>query len=115
MEVRRMAYKYRLLPDEEQQEFFSRCFGCTRLVYNRYVEFSKEEAARVRREGGPYRDIPQISSFKQECDFLKEVDSLALANAKRNFEAARKGWWNSLKKKRKGKGVKAPVYKKKGK
>ena len=115
MELRRMAYKYRLLPDEGQQEFFSRCFGCTRLVYNRYVEFTKEEAARVRREGGPYRDIPQISSLKQECEFLKEVDFLALANAKRNFEAARKGWWNSLKKKRKGKGVKAPAYKKKGK
>ena len=115
MEPRRIAYKYRLLPDEKQKEFFSRCFGCTRLVYNRYIQFSLEDAARVKTEGGTYRDLPQVSSFKQECDFLKEVDSLALANAKRNFETARKGWWDSLKKKRKGKGVKAPTFKKKGK
>ena len=79
-EWNRDALHTRLLPDEKQMEFFSRCFGCTRLVYNRYVEFSREDTARVKTEGGEYR-----------------------------------GWWNSLKKKRKGKGVKAPTFKKKGK
>jgi transposase len=29
------AYKYRLYPNEEQKEYFSKCFGCSRFVYNK--------------------------------------------------------------------------------
>ena len=28
------AFKYRLRPTQAQREYFSRCFGCVRLVYN---------------------------------------------------------------------------------
>ena len=115
VQTRLIAYKYRLLPDEAQRQFLCRCFGCTRLVYNQYVEFSLNEHKRVKEEGGEYNDIPQVSLLKESFPFLRDVDSLSLANAKRNFESARKVWWNSLKKKRKGKGAKAPTFKKKGK
>ena len=107
VQTRLIAYKYRLLPDEAQRQFLCRCFGCTRLVYNQYVEFSLNEHKRVKEEGGEYNDIPQVSLLKESFPFLRDVDSLSLANAKRNFESARKAWWNSLKKKRKGKGAKA--------
>ena len=112
--LQHIAYKYKLIPTEEQKVYFSKCFGCARLVYNRYVAFSKEDNARVKAEGGKYSELPQVSVLKKELDFLKEVDSLALANAKQNFEGALKGWWKSLKGKRKGKKLSPPKFKKKG-
>ena len=89
MDTGRIAYKYRLLPDGAQREYLSRCFGCVRFVYNRYVEFCLSEYRRVKAEGGDYRRLPEVSAFKEESPFLREADSLALANAKRNFESSR--------------------------
>ena len=31
------GYKYRLYPNKEQQEYFSKCFGCVRFIYNRML------------------------------------------------------------------------------
>ena len=112
--LQHIAYKYRLVPTEEQKVYFSKCFGCVRLVYNRYVAFSKEDNARVKAEGGKYSELPTVKSFKEELEFLKEVDSLALSNARQFFEGALKGWWKSLKGKRKGKKLSPPKFKKKG-
>lgn len=32
-----IAYKYRLYPNKEQQEYFAKCFGCVRFIYNRML------------------------------------------------------------------------------
>ena len=32
------AYKFRLYPNEKQEETFSRYFGCSRVVWNRLVK-----------------------------------------------------------------------------
>ena len=31
----RKAYKYRIYPNNEQKEFFAKCFGCVRFFYNK--------------------------------------------------------------------------------
>jgi putative transposase len=31
------AYKYRLHPNKEQEEYFAKCFGCVRFVYNQML------------------------------------------------------------------------------
>ena len=31
----RRAYKYRIYPNNEQKEYFSKCFGCVRFFYNK--------------------------------------------------------------------------------
>ena len=108
------AFKYRLKPNKAQREFFARCFGCVRLVYNECVAFGLADNERVRKEGGEHSPLPQVSSLKGKYPFLKDADSLALANAKRNYEAARNAWWRSLKGERKGRKVKPPKFHKKG-
>ena len=108
------AFKYRLKPNKQQRDYFARCFGCVRLVYNECVAFGMSDAERVRKEGGAHAAVPQVSSLKDQYPFLKEADSLALANAKRNYEAAQKAWWQSIKGKRKGKKVQPPTFHKKG-
>lgn len=76
---RLIAFKYRLRPTQAQREYFSRCFGCVRLVYNACVE------------RGMTREEPLlVSALKANKPFLKEVDSLALANAVQHYRAAKR-------------------------
>ena len=32
-----VAYKFRLYPNKEQQEYFAKTFGCVRFIYNRML------------------------------------------------------------------------------
>ena len=77
------AYKYRLYPNKEQQEYFSKCFGCVRFIYNRMlsdkIEYYKETKQKL-------NNTP--AQYKKEFPWLKEVDSLALANAQMNLQSA---------------------------
>jgi putative transposase len=77
------AYKYRLYPNKEQQEYFAKCFGCVRFIYNRMlsdkIEYYKETKQKL-------NNTP--AQYKKEFEWLKEVDSLALANAQINLQAA---------------------------
>ena len=81
--MRNMAYKYRIYPDRDQEVFFRKTFGCCRFVYNRMLSDKK---AAYEKEG----KIPQITParYKKEYEWLKEVDSLALANTQLHLEAA---------------------------
>ena len=81
--MRNMAYKYRIYPDRNQQTLLSRTFGCCRFVYNRML--SDKKAAYEKEE-----KIPQITParYKKEYEWLKEVDSLALANTQLHLESA---------------------------
>ena len=75
-----IAYKYRLYPNKEQQEYFAKCFGCVRFIYNRMlsdkIDYYKETKQKL-------NNTP--AQYKKEFEWLKEVDSLALANAHRNY------------------------------
>ena len=77
------AYKYRLYPNKEQQEYFAKCFGCVRFIYNRMlsdkIEYYKETKQKL-------NNTP--AQYKKEFPWLKEVDSLALANAQINLQSA---------------------------
>lgn len=84
-----MAYKYRLYPNKEQEEYFSKCFGCVRFIYNRMLSdkiiYYKETKKKL-------NNTP--AQYKQEFPWLKEVDSLALANAQMNLQTAYKKFFN---------------------
>ena len=79
------AYKYRLYPNNEQKEYFAKTFGCGRLIYNLML------ADRIKSyEENKDLDIKKIkyptpAQYKKEYPFLKEVDSLALANEQMNL------------------------------
>ena len=78
-----VAYKYRLYPNKEQQEYFTKCFGCVRFIYNRMlsdkIDYYKETKQKL-------NNTP--AQYKKEFPWLKEVDSLALANAQMNLQSA---------------------------
>jgi len=84
------TYRYRIYPNKEQRIFFAKTFGCVMLVYNKMLS-EKIEALKNK------QPIPTITpaKYKEEFPFLKEVDSLALANAQRNLEKAFKNFFKN--------------------
>jgi putative transposase len=79
------AYKYRIYPDKGQSLLIDKTFGCVRFLYNKMLE----DMLRQGKEGK--KKLPLPASYKEAYPWLKEVDSLALANAQMHLSAA---WGN---------------------
>ena len=77
------GYKYRLYPNKEQEEYFAKCFGCVRFIYNRMLS---DKIAYYKETKQKLNNTP--AQYKKEFPWLKEVDSLALANAQMNLQTA---------------------------
>ena len=86
------TYKFRLYPNKEQIKYFEKCFGCTRFLWNIMLadkqDYYKKTGSILNKE---------ISEYKKSYSFLKEIDSLALANVKINLERAYKDFFRKSK------------------
>lgn len=83
------AFKYRLYPNAEQRVYFGKTFGSTRFIYNRMLNDKIEHYKLT--EQAPWKNTP--AQYKDEFPWLKEIDSLALANAQMNLEKAYKNFF----------------------
>lgn len=82
------AFKYRIYPNQEQREYFAKTFGSTRFIYNRMLH-DKIEHYKLTEQ--MLKNTP--AQYKVEFPWLKEVDSLALANAQLDLEQAYKNFF----------------------
>lgn len=87
------AYKFRIYPTEEQEIFFAKSFGCVRKVYNLMLDDRKKAYEEVKNDSSKKMVFPTPAKYKEEFSFLKEVDSLALANAQLNLDKAYKNFF----------------------
>ena len=85
------AYKFRIYPTLEQIIFFSKSFGCVRKVYNLMLDDRKRDYEEYKVTGIKTK-YPTPAKYKKDFPYLKEVDSLALANAQLNLERAFKNF-----------------------
>ena len=81
--LRNIVRKYRIYPNGEQEIYFAKCFGCVRFVYNKMLSEKQEYHKET---GKSLRVTP--AKYKKEYPWLKEADSLALANAQLHLESA---------------------------
>ena len=91
------AIKYRLYPTAEQSVLFAKTFGCCRKVYNLMLADkikSYEETSSF--------DHQTPAMYKKEYPYLKEVDSLALANTQLNLQNAFRNCFDKSRKKSNG-------------
>lgn len=90
------AYKYRIYPAPEQETLINKTFGCVRFVYNKMLANRKEIYERFKDDKEALKQQKYLlpADFKKEFDWLKEVDSLALANAQLNLQAAYKNFFH---------------------
>ena len=86
------AYKFRIYPNAEQQTMLTKTFGCVRFIYNRMLsdKIKYYEEMKQKLNNTPAR-------YKKEFEWLKEVDSLALANAQMNLQTAYGNFFKSPK------------------
>ncbi len=100
------AYKYRLYPNKEQRIYLAKTFGCSRFIYNqmladRIKSYEENKDLDVKK-----MKYPTPAQYKKEFEWLKEVDSLALANEQLNLDKAYKNFFRD-------KSVGFPKFKKK--
>ena len=84
------AYQFRLYPTKEQEQLLAKTFGCVRFVYNKMLEerIQMFEKFKDDQESLKQQTCPTPAKYKKEFPWLKEVDSLALANAQLNLRKA---------------------------
>lgn len=87
------AIKYRLYPTTEQEMMFAKTFGCCRKVYNLMLA-DKISCYQETKSFG--KQTPAM--YKADYPFLKEVDSLALANVQINLQSAMKSCFDKSRK-----------------
>ena len=88
--VKQKTYKFRLYPNLEQKILFEKTFGCSRFIWNQMLA---DRIAHYEETGETLKNTP--AQYKSQFPWLKEVDSLALANVQLNLNAAYKSFFRS--------------------
>ena len=88
--IKRKSYKFRLYPSPEQMILFEKTFGCSRFIWNQMLV---DKIAYYKETGKILNNTP--AQYKDEFSWLKEVDSLALANVQLNLNKAYKFFFQS--------------------
>lgn len=87
-EVNNFAIKCRIYPTIEQQIVIAKTFGCCRKVYNLMlfdkIDYYREHKASL---------MTTPAQYKENYPYLKEVDSLALANVQLQLQTAYKNFF----------------------
>lgn len=92
------AYKYRIYPNKIQKEQLAKTFGCTRYVYNYYLD------KKIKGYENGLESLTKIDcnnhlnrELKKEFIWLKEVDKFALTNAIYNLDSAYQNFFRRIK------------------
>ena len=99
------GYIFRMYPNKNQEELINKTIGCSRFIYNYFLEDKMQEYKETKKSKSVYDQIKLISSLTKEKTWLKEVDSCALRNSLFNLDNAFNNFYN-------GKGY--PKFKAKG-
>lgn len=90
MTIRPKSYKFRLYPNQEQKQLFAKTFGCSRAIWNMMLA---DKIKHYEETGETLHNTP--AQYKTEFPWLREIDSLALANVQLNLQKAYKNFFRS--------------------
>ena len=82
------AYKYRIYPNKKQQELIQKTFGCTRFVYNYYLNKRKEMYENDKTTFTYNMCSKDLTNLKKELEWLKEPDKDSLQKALKDLDVA---------------------------
>lgn len=88
------AYKFRTYPNKKQIEVLEKSFGCSRFVYNHFLNQRNEVYKNEKRCMKYTEQQNQLPSMKKEFVWLKEVDSTSLQMSLRNLDTAFKNFFD---------------------
>ena len=84
------TYKFRLYPTKAQTELLAKHFGCTRFVYNYFLNQRQEQYRLTGKSDNFYAECKSLTELKkqEETAWLKEVSTQSLQFALRCLEAS---------------------------
>jgi putative transposase len=90
MKMINKTYKFRIYPTVEQEILLAKHFGCTRYVYNHFLNERKEQYQADKKSDNYYKQSATLTKLKKEEDteWLKEVNSQTLQFALRSLDTA---------------------------
>ena len=90
MKMFNKTYKFRIYPTVEQEILLAKHFGCTRYIYNHFLNERKEQYQANKKSDNYYKQAATLTKLKKEEDtkWLKEVNSQTLQFALRSLDTA---------------------------
>lgn len=90
MSMQQKAFKYRIYPTKEQQDFLARQFGAVRFVYNRFLANRKDEYLNNKKSLSYYDDARILTELKAQdgYEWLYDINSQTLQSSLRNLEVS---------------------------
>ena len=86
------AIKIPIFPNEQQITLICKTFGCTRFIWNNMLSDEIEFYCATDKHF-----VPTPAKYKKEFPFLKEIDSLALANVQQQLEKSFRNFFTNQK------------------
>ncbi len=72
------AYRFRLYPTNNQKEIINKTLGCTRAIYNYYLDKKQALYKKENKNMSVYDCIKDIPTLYIDKPYIKEVDSMSL-------------------------------------
>lgn len=82
------AYKYRIYPNKKQQELIQKTFGCTRFVYNYYLDKRIKKYQEENINLTYNQCCNDLTDLKRELNWLKEIDAVSLQKSLKDLDTA---------------------------
>lgn len=107
--IRHKAYQFRLYPNQEQEVLIAKTIGCSRFVFNHFLN-KWNTAFRTTGKGLGYNFCSsELTQLKKKIEWLKEVDSIALQSALKHLDDLFKRFFKKQNKQPNFKSKKDPV------
>lgn len=91
------SYKFRIYPNEEQENLIQRTFGCCRFVWNHYLALRKEFYERDGKTLNYNACSGDMTGLKKSMVWLREVDATALQSSLRDLDIAYQNFFRRVK------------------
>ena len=88
------GYILRLYPTDKQKELINKTIGCTRFVYNHFLDEKINDYKTTGKSRSCYDQIKKLPGLCKEYFWLSEVDSCSLRTALFSLEDAYKRFYN---------------------
>lgn len=105
------AVKLRLYPNQEQRLLLDKNGGCTRFIYNHFLDLNIKHYAATKKKLSYVEMCKELPSLKKEFEWLQEVDSTSLQQALKNLDQAYSNFFRRVKQ---GQKPGFPRFKRKG-
>ena len=102
IDYKNYVLKVRIYPNLEQKSYLHKAFGCSRFIYNYFLDKSQKAWNENKEYFNCFESQKEAAKLKksEEYNWLKEIDSSIMYNALNHLETAYKGLYQARKEKR---------------